>query len=115
MTTESHKPDEPKDILSKLPVGTYQVDEDGNIREAVNWQPMLERIPWERINDLFDSWGKRGTKERLVNLWGMYILAGVVIITVGFLAWTKIIEGQATVGFLGAAMGYLLSRANNKG
>ena len=115
MTTESSKPDEDKDILSNQPAGTYQVDEDGNIRAAVNWQPILERIPWERVNELLDSWGKRGTKERLVNLWGMYVLAGVVISIVGLLAWVKIIEGQAAVGFLGAAIGYLLSRANNEG
>jgi hypothetical protein len=115
MTTESQKPDESENGLSDLPPGTYQVDEDGNVREAVNWQPMLERIPWERVNEFLDSWGKRGAKERLVNLWGMYILSGIVIIIVGGLAWIDVIDGQATVGFLGAAMGYLLSRANTKG
>ncbi|MBI9010417.1 MAG: hypothetical protein JEZ05_10375 [Tenericutes bacterium] len=40
----------------------------------------------------------------------MYALVGTIIVAASYLALKGIVEGQALVGFLGAAIGYILSR-----
>ncbi|AKB77451.1 hypothetical protein MSHOH_0968 [Methanosarcina horonobensis HB-1 = JCM 15518] len=86
------------------------IDENGQLNPAVNWQTVIEKIRWEEAHQVLENWGKRGTTERKWNLVGMYVLAAIIIIMAGILAYVRIIEGQAIVGFLGAAIGYLLSK-----
>ncbi|NPE28966.1 hypothetical protein HNV12_13580 [Methanococcoides sp. SA1] len=97
-----------------LEPGTYVVDANGTLNEgippAINWQPAIENIKWEEVHKLVEGWGKRGTKERTYNIAGMYILVAIIIGSATWLSYERIIEGQAIVGFLGAAIGYLLSR-----
>ena len=81
-------------------------------QQEINWQPILERINWEELNNLIDNYSNRSTKEKLYNLIGMYVLVAITILTAGYLALEGIIQGQAIAGFLGAAIGYLISRAN---
>jgi len=98
-------------LILELP-GTYYIDENGGYHKATNWQNAIDRIKWEDATNLIESLTKRGASERITNLWGMYILVAVIIIIAGILSFNEIIEGQAIAGFLGAAIGYLLSRAN---
>ena len=99
---------------SKIIPGTYRIDKEGEFYPAIDWQPILGQIKWEEIHKLIENWGKRGTSERIINLAGMYILVFVTIAIAGILAFYEILEGQAIAGFLGAAIGYLLSRGNFK-
>ena len=99
---------------SKIFPGTYRIDEEGNFHQAIDWQPILGQIKWEELHKIIENWGKRGTSERMINLIGMYILVCVTIVIAGILAYYEILEGQAIAGFLGAAIGYLLSRGNIK-
>jgi hypothetical protein len=96
--------------LCPIKPGSYVVDENGQLNPAVNWQTVIEKIRWEEAHQIFENWGKRGTTERKWNLVGMYVLTAIIIIMAGILAYVRIIEGQAIVGFLGAAIGYLLSK-----
>ncbi len=98
----------------KITPGTYRIDEQGIYHPAIDWQPVLEQIKWEEVHKLIENWGKRGTSERKINLIGMYILVSITIVIAGILAYYGILEGQAIAGFLGAAIGYLLSRSNTK-
>ncbi|MDW7776252.1 MAG: hypothetical protein SCH39_07970 [Methanosarcinales archaeon] len=102
------------EVESNIPPGTYRIDEGGEFHPAIDWQPILGQIKWEEVHKLIENWGKRGTSERIINLVGMYILVCVTIVIAGILAFYEILEGQAIAGFLGAAIGYLLSRANLK-
>jgi len=99
---------------SKILPGTYRIDKEGKFYPAIDWQPILGQIKWEEVHRLIENWGKRGTSERIINLAGMYILVFVTIAIAGILAFYEILEGQAIAGFLGAAIGYLLSRGNFK-
>ena len=99
---------------SEIIPGTYRIDKEGEFHQAIDWQPILGQIKWEELHKLIENWGKRGTSERLINLIGMYILVCVTIVIAGILAYYEILEGQAIAGFLGAAIGYLLSRGNIK-
>ncbi|KAF5427834.1 hypothetical protein C5S42_04275 [Candidatus Methanomarinus sp.] len=96
---------------SIIPPGTYRIDEEGKFHQAIDWQPILGQIKWDEAHKIIENWGKRGTSERMTNLIGMYILTFITIIIAGILAFYGILEGQAIAGFLGAAIGYLLSRA----
>jgi len=102
------------EVESNIPPGTYRIDEEGEFYPAIDWQPILGQIKWGEVHKLIENWGKRGTSERIINLVGMYILVCVTIVIAGILAFYEILEGQAIAGFLGAAIGYLLSRANFK-
>lgn len=97
-----------------LEPGNYLVDENGGLNEGIdspiNWQPAIEKIKWEEVHKLVEGWGQRGTKERTYNIVGMYILVAIIVGSASILAYIGVIEGQAIVGFLGAAIGYLLSR-----
>ncbi|ADE36621.1 hypothetical protein [Methanohalophilus mahii] len=97
-----------------LEPGNYFIDEKGNLNHgpapAVNLQPAVDKIKWDEVLDLIKDWGHRGTTERTINLIGMYLLVAGIIAAASFLALRGIVEGQALVGFLGAAIGYLLSR-----
>ena len=107
--------DEEKDQPEfEIPPGTYRIDEEGKFHSAIDWQPILGQMKWEEVHKLIENWGKRGTSERKINLAGMYILVFVTIAIAGILAFYEILEGQAIAGFLGAAIGYLLSRSNLK-
>jgi len=97
---------------SPTPPGTYKVNEHGEFHPAIDWQPILGQMKWEEVHKLIENWGKRGTSERITNLIGMYVLVGITIIIAGILAFYGILEGQAIAGFLGAAIGYLLSRGS---
>ena len=99
---------------SKIIPGTYRIDKEGEFYPAIDWQPILGQIKWDEVHKLIENWGKRGTSERIINLAGMYILVFVTIAIAGILAFYEILEGQAIAGFLGAAIGYLLSRGNFK-
>ena len=99
---------------SKIIPGTYRIDKEGEFYPAIDWQPILGQIKWDEVHKLIENWGKRGTSERIINLAGMYILVFVTIAIAGILAFYEILEGQAIAGFLGAAIGYLLSRSNLK-
>jgi Flp pilus assembly protein TadB len=99
----------------QLAAGAYSVDEEGTVGPAVDWQIPLSKLPWERAPELLEMWSKRSTGERIVNLVGMYLLVASIIAIAGFLAWQGIVEGQALVGFLGAALGYLLARGRIPG
>jgi len=99
---------------SKIIPGTYRIDKEGEFYPAIDWQPILGQIKWDEVHKLIENWGKRGTSERIINLAGMYILVFVTIAIAGILAFYEILEGQAIAGFLGAAIGYLLSRGNIK-
>ena len=117
ISNSQEQKDEEKEQLKtsfKYSPGTYRIDEEGNFHPSIDWQPILGQMKWEEVHKLIENWGKRGTSERLTNLIGMYILVCVTIITAGFLAFHGILEGQAIAGFLGAAIGYLLSRGNIK-
>jgi hypothetical protein len=100
----------PEGFPTRLDSGTYAVNDDGQVGRAANWQVAIDKIPWEKLNELLDKTGQRGTRERVFNLIGTYVLvAGILAIAAG-LAAQHVIEGQALVGFLGAALGYLLAR-----
>jgi hypothetical protein len=90
--------------------GVYYVDENCKLHDAQNWQTAIDKIKWEEVTDIVQSLSKRGSFEKTVNLIGMYLLVGLVICIAGYLASIRILEGQAIAGFLGAAIGYLLSR-----
>lgn len=102
-------------VPQQLAPGSYRVDEEGAVGPALNWQVALEKIQWEKAHEFLQNWGKRSSGERVVNLIGMYLLVAVIIAVAGLLAFEGIIEGQAMVGFLGAALGYLLARARTGG
>jgi hypothetical protein len=102
----------PKD--EAITPGIYRVDELGNFAPAVDWQPVLQRIKWEELDKLIENWMRRGGSERITNLVGIYILTGLILLIAGYLALIGIIEGQAIVGFLGAAIGYLLARSRGQ-
>jgi hypothetical protein len=70
----------------------------------------MEKIQWDKLHEIIQGWGKRGSRERVVNVVGMYLLVGFIVGVVTLLSLRGIVEGQAVVGFLGAALGYLLSR-----
>lgn len=99
-----------------LGAGAYVVDEKGGINQvvppAINWQSAIDNIKWEEVHKLVENWGKRGAQERTFNVFGMYFLVAVVILAASYLAVKGIVEGQALVGFLGASIGYILSRGN---
>lgn len=97
--------------LNQLPPGAYLVNETGQIANAVDWNEAIRKIPWEKLPELFQGFGKRGSRERIVNLLGMYSLVAAILGIAAYLGIQGIIEGQALVAFLGAALGYLLSRA----
>ena len=92
--------------------GTYTIDENGVFHRVPNWQTAIDQIKWEEVTNLIESLTKRGTSERIANISGMYGLVLIVVLTAGFLSFKDIIDGQAISVFLGAAIGYLLSRAN---
>lgn len=97
-----------------LESGTYFVDEKGDLNQGtpptINWQSAIDNIKWDQVHKLVENWGQRGTKERTISVLGMYALVGIIIVTASYLALKGIVEGQALVGFLGAAIGYILSR-----
>jgi len=99
------------DIEENEKIESEELDEEQDASQAqgINWQPMLERIKWEDLNELIHVWGHRGSKERMSNVIGVYAITALTIITAGLLAYQGIIEGQAITGFLGAVIGYLLS------
>ena len=101
--------DEKEQPPSHIP-GVYYVDENGMLHDATNWQTAIDKIKWEEVTDIVQSLSKRGSFEKTVNLIGMYLLVGLIICIAGYLASIGILEGQAIAGFLGAAIGYLLSR-----
>lgn len=98
----------------QLAAGAYIVDDAGQVNQvvppAINWQSAIDNIKWEEVHKLVENWGQRGAKERTINVLGMYSLVAIMIIAASLLAYAGIIEGQALVGFLGAAIGYILSR-----
>lgn len=100
--------------LTPAPPGTYTVDDDGNVEPSLNWQVALNRIPWERVPDIVTRWQGIGAAVNMTNLVGMYVLTAIVIGAATWLASRGIVEGQAIVGFLGAAIGYLLARGIGK-
>ena len=97
-----------------LESGTYFVDEKGDFNQGtpstINWQSAIDNIKWDEVHKLVENWGQRGTKERTISVLGIYALVGIIIVTASYLALKGIVEGQALVGFLGAAIGYILSR-----
>jgi hypothetical protein len=101
--------------LNRLPEGAYAVDEDGRVRRAFDWQIPLQKIQWEKLHEVIGGFGKRGTAERIVNLVGTYVLVGSILGIAAYLASQRIVEGQAIVGFLGAALGYLLAKGRTGG
>lgn len=113
-STKASSP-EPETPVEELPPGIYRVDEDGNVNQALDWQKAIERVQWERVHEVIENLFRRGSGERKLNLLGMYLLAGVTIVAAAWLAAVGIIEGQAIAGFLGASIGYLLSRASVRG
>lgn len=100
----------------QLAAGAYIVDDAGQVNQvvppAINWQSAIDNIKWDEAHKLVENWGKRGAKERTLNVFGMYVLVAIVILAASYLALVGIVEGQALVGFLGAAIGYILSRGN---
>jgi hypothetical protein len=96
--------------LNPLPPGSYNVDDEGAVSLSADWNQAISKIPWEKTPEILQGWGKRGTTERLVNLIGMYLLVAAILGIAAYLAAKQLIEGQALVAFLGAALGYLLSR-----
>lgn len=99
----------------QLAQGSYSVDETGAVGPAVDWQIPLSKLPWEKAPQIIEMWSKRSGAERIVNIVGMYMLVAMIIGIAGLLAWHGIVEGQALVGFLGAALGYLLARGRIPG
>lgn len=97
-------------IHRRINPGTYTINQNGGLSSAVNFQSAVDKIKWEEAHTLLEKWGQRGTKERTVNIIGMYALVTIIIVAASYLALKGIVEGQALVGFLGAAIGYLLSR-----
>lgn len=97
-----------------LESGTYFVDENGDLNQGtpstISWQSAIDNIKWDEVHKLVENWGQRGTKERTISVLGIYALVGIIIVTASYLALKGIVEGQALVGFLGAAIGYILSR-----
>lgn len=103
------------DRIDELPPGTYTVDAEGVVRRAPGGLPALADVPWERLDDLLETWRKRGMWERLANLIGLYVLAAGLVAVVTVLAWWRVIGAEATAGFLGAAVGFLLARGDVRG
>ncbi|WP_406656626.1 hypothetical protein V7O62_12305 [Methanolobus sp. ZRKC2] len=100
-----------------IPHGSYYVDENGKIGEVnqeiaptVNWQSAIDNFKWDEVHRLIENWGSRGARERTYTVLGSYALAALVISLASVLAYQGIVEGQALVGFLGAAIGYILSK-----
>ncbi|WP_406657391.1 hypothetical protein V7O62_02230 [Methanolobus sp. ZRKC2] len=100
-----------------IPHGSYYVDENGKLGElnqgiasTINWQSAIDNFKWDEVHRLIENWGSRGAKERTYTVLGSYALAALVIIAASALAYYGIVEGQALVGFLGAAIGYILSK-----
>lgn len=97
-----------------LESGTYCVDENGGLTKGnpptINWQSAIDNIKWDEVHKLVENFGRRGTRERTISALGMYILVAIIIVAASYLALKGIVEGQALVGFLGAAIGYILSR-----
>lgn len=86
---------------------------DAAVSAQVDWQPILERINWEDLHTLIHQWGQRGTAERKAIIHWTYGISVLTIIVAGSLAYKGIIQGQAITGFLGAVIGYLLSRSKD--
>lgn len=100
----------PDGVLTLLDPGAYFVDDEGVVRSGVDWQGPVNRIPWEKVDQVLNAWNQRGSNERIVTTLATYVLVALVLGLAGSLAWRGIIEGQALVGLLGAIVGYLLAR-----
>lgn len=101
--------------VDELPPGTYTVDAEGAACPAPGAAPALESVPWDRLDDVLETWCKRGMWERLANLIGLHVLAAGLVAVVTVLAWWRVIGAEATAGFLGAAVGFLLARGDVRG
>lgn len=99
--------------LVPLNAGTFSQDEDGNVSPAVDWQGPINRIPWEKVDQVLNNWSQRSSTERVVLSAAVYLLVTLILAMAGLLAWQGIIEGQALVGFMGAVVGYLLAKGRS--
>jgi hypothetical protein len=86
------------------------VDAAGNVTPVLDLQTILNRIPWDKADTVLMTYFKRGSLERIVNVAGVYLLVAMVVGVVAYLGLSGVIQGEAITGFLGAAVGYLLSR-----
>jgi hypothetical protein len=98
--------------------GFYHIDEYGTTHRinpsTISWQSAIDKIKWEDVSNLIENHGKRGAKQRLMNILGIYCLVAIIICVVSYLAFLGIIEGQALIAFLGTAIGYIISREDGK-
>ena len=53
-------------------------------------------------------------RERTIYTIGRFLLAAMIVASATILAWKGLVEGQAIVGFLGAAISYVLARSTPK-
>jgi hypothetical protein len=100
-----------------LPPGTYQIDEDGSVSSAVDWQQAVNKFKWENADQIImRALGIKGDSEKL-NVENshsrrkhMTIVICVTIVVVGILTYTGQVPGEAFTGFLGVLIGHLLSK-----
>lgn len=95
--------------LRRLAAGSYSYDDALGLRPAADLRSVAERLPWEKLPEVVEAWTTRGAAERRASLVGAYALAALVLLLAAYLAHRGVIEGHGIVGFLGAALGYVLA------
>lgn len=94
-----------------LPPGVFRVDRQGNVRPAVDWQKIIDRIPWENADQFLDKILHRSSGITRLQLAGKFGVAGIAVIAASVLAYVGIIEGQTIATLYGAVIGYMFTKA----
>lgn len=95
----------------RLAPGSYWVDTGGRVQNTSAFNDAMGKIDWEKMPELVVGYLSRGQKERKLSLIMRYGVAALIVLIAGTLAFFDVIDGHAMSAFMGAAIGYVLSRA----
>lgn len=95
---------------TRLGPGTWEVDAAGMPRQALPLGRLVEKLDVEKLQGSLDRWLGNRVGERKTYAVGRYVLAAAIVGCATTLAILGKIQGEAIVGFLGAAIGYVLAR-----
>lgn len=104
----------PDGRIERIRPGCYQIDDDGSAIPITPVLRLVEKIPWDKAIAALENFGKTRAGERKFTGVGRVLLAAAIVGCATALAVLGKIEGQAIVGFLGAAIGYVLARGTSQ-